>query len=116
MPSSFVAGASAGITIVGPQPEPVGRERNGLRMVTGRERHDTGAALFLRELQQSIQRTANLEAAGMLQTFGLQEHAQPDARDSGSSDSSTGRLDDPPAQARRSGGDIGDGRQIGGHG
>ena len=52
------------------------REGDGLRVVAGGKRHDATIALRLRELQQAIQRAANLEAAGMLQALGLQQHSR----------------------------------------
>ena len=49
-----------------PRRGPAAGQRDGLRVIAGRERDDACGALLGVELQQPIQRTANLEAARVL--------------------------------------------------
>ncbi len=75
-------------------------------MITRRVRHDAGGALVGGELQQAIQRAADLEAAGMLQALGLEQHARTDAIVDGLGLEHR-RLDQPPAQPHVSIDDVG---------
>jgi hypothetical protein len=90
------------------------RQRDGLRVVARGECHDAAAPLRVAELQQTIQCAADFEAAGMLQTFGLQQHAH-----AGESVQRFGLehgcLDEPAAHTSGGGDDIGNGRQVGVH-
>ena len=84
--------------------EPAGRERDRLSVVARRKR-DHGALSFL-ELQQPVEGAADLETAGMLETFGLEQHA-----DTGTPVDLVrlehGSIDDPPAHALRGGENVG---------
>jgi hypothetical protein len=46
-----------------------------LRVIPGGERHDAGLALRGRELGEAVPRAAELEGAGVLQGFELQQHS-----------------------------------------
>ena len=78
-----------------------------MRVIAGRERDDAGGALVGVKLQQAIQRTANLEAARVLQALGLEQDARAGAAVDGFGLEHR-RLDEPAAQARLRIDDVGD--------
>jgi len=87
--------------------EPARGQCHGLRVVSRRESDDACGALVGTELQQAIQRAADLEATRVLKAFGLEQDAR---ADSGVDDFRLEhrRLDDPAAQARLGVDDVSD--------